>query len=103
MSSRIRYGYGYPLKIGRFFDTITAFFTSYVAYIERAEADGAVVIPFVPCLFTRYCLVLEPTRSADFILYDSYNVRASLDGAVPFVTDTYICKRYEFFQILNTY
>ena len=54
MSSRIRYGYGYPLKSG----LTGALFVDYMAYIQRAEADGAVVIPFVPCLFARYSLIL---------------------------------------------
>jgi hypothetical protein len=101
MSGRLRYGYGYPLKSGEGVSNITALFEAYVAYIERAEDDGAEVIPFVPCLFARYSLTLQPSREPAFIIYDNYNVRAELDGAEPFVLSTYSCKRYQTFQILN--
>jgi hypothetical protein len=99
---RIRYGYGYPLKSGDGVSNITAFFEAYVAYIERAEDDGAEVIPFVPCLFERYSTTLQPSRNASFILYDAYNVRAELDGAEPIVLSTYSCKRYQMFKLLNS-
>jgi hypothetical protein len=102
MSGRLRYGYGYPLKSGDGVSNITALFEAYVAYIERAEDDGAEVIPFVPCLFERYSKTLQPSRDPAFILYDAYNVRAELDGAEPFVLSTYNCKRYEIFKILNS-
>jgi hypothetical protein len=101
MSGRLRYGYGYPLKSGEGVSDITTFFEAYVAYIERANTDGADAFAFIPCLFTRYSKVLQPSREPAFIIYDNYNVRAELDGAEPFVLSTYSCKRYQTYKILN--
>ena len=101
MAGRIRYGFGYPLKSGEGVSDITTFFEAYVAYIERANTDGADSFAFIPCLFTRYSKVLQPSRDPAFIIYDAYNVRADLDSAEAVVLSTYSCKRYQTFQILN--
>jgi hypothetical protein len=100
---RIRYGYGYPLKAGiDGFSTLTQLIDSYVAYIQRANADGAIVFPFIPCLFHRYARIRVPSIDNATAIYDAYNVRATLDGAVPLRLPNYVCKKQKFTSILNS-
>jgi len=98
---RIRYGYGYPLKSGGFAIS-TELIDDYVAYIQRADADGATVFPFVPCLFYRYAEIIRPSIDTPTAIYDGYNVRATLDGAAALVPTTYACKKHKFINIYNS-
>jgi len=102
MSGRLRYGYGYPLKSGADgFSTAALLVDSYVEYIERANTDGADAFAFIPCLFARYARIRIPSIDASSVIYDAYNVRATLDGAVAMRLPTYICKKQKVTSILN--
>ena len=98
---RIGYGFGYPLRGGDPFGGVTDLCTDYLAYLQRAIADSAIAEPFQPCLFTRYSLVLQPTRNLNFIAFDWYNIRCDLDSADARDTQSYVCKRAKYNQILN--
>ena len=101
MSARLSYGYGYPLRGGDPFAGVADFYTDYLTYLQRADADSAITEPYQPCLFARYSLVLQPTRNLNFIAWDWYNLRSNLDSAETVDMKSYVCKRSQYNQILN--
>jgi len=104
MSGRLRYGYGYPLKAAGVFNGVVNLVSNYVQYIQRANADGADVIPYGQCLYSRYVRILAPNTNSSRIftdgLYVGYALRSNADGGARDTLEATICAQNKFASIM---